>query len=309
MKIDRLMAIIVIMLNRDTITAKELAEKFEVSIRTIYRDIDTIDMAGIPIISYPGNNGGYGIMENYKLNNQLLTVNNLFSLLTTLRGINNTLNDIELDTSIEKLRTLIPNNKSHHLDLQLEQLIIDMPPWANTSEQNKMVKELRTSISESSLITIKYKNIKNSVSTRQIEAMAIIFKGYTWHLFAYCRLRNDYRIFKISRILNMQIEKETFTRKKKSYFEIEENSRNQDTFTCITMKFTKEIRARVEDIFKKEEIHYLKSGDMIVTAKFPDKEWYLSLILSFGDQVEVLSPDDIRQTLAMKAKAMSEKYN
>ncbi len=87
MRIDRMMTIIVILLNRKRVTAKELAKKFEVSVRTIYRDIDAIDMAGIPIISYAGNNGGFGIMENYKLDNQLLTLNNLCSLLTALKGL------------------------------------------------------------------------------------------------------------------------------------------------------------------------------------------------------------------------------
>ena len=76
MKIDRMLTIIVMLLNRDRVSAKELSEKFEVSVRTIYRDIDTINMAGIPIISYPGNNGGFGIMENYKLNHQLMTLDN-----------------------------------------------------------------------------------------------------------------------------------------------------------------------------------------------------------------------------------------
>ena len=93
MKIDRMMTIIVILLNRNRVTAKELAEKFEVSVRTIYRDIDAIDMAGIPIISYSGNNGGFGIMDNYKLNHQLLTPNNLCSLLSTLQGFNETFED------------------------------------------------------------------------------------------------------------------------------------------------------------------------------------------------------------------------
>ncbi len=117
MKIDRMMTIIVMLLNRKRVTAKELADKFEVSVRTIYRDIDAIDMAGVPIISYSGNNGGFGIMENYKLDHQLLTPNNLCSLLTALQGINYTFEDIELESSIEKLRTLIPKDETHHLDL------------------------------------------------------------------------------------------------------------------------------------------------------------------------------------------------
>lgn len=308
MKIDRLMAIIVIMLNRDKVTAKELSEKFEVSVRTIYRDIDTIDLAGIPIVAYPGNNGGYGIMENYKLDHQLLTLSNLYSLLTTLQGINLTLKDDELDTSIEKLKTMVPSGQTQNLDLQLEQLIIDMPSWAKTSEQNKMVKKLRRAISHSSLITVQYKNVNNSITTRILEPMSIIFKGYTWHLFAYCRLKNDFRVFRISRISDLEITDQTFMRQDKSYLGYEEESKKQDTLISITLRFSKEMRTRVEDIFRKEEISESPSGDILVTSLFPEQDWYYSLILSFGDHVEVISPEEVRRTVALKAKKMFEKY-
>jgi predicted DNA-binding transcriptional regulator YafY len=290
------------------VTAKELSEKFEVSVRTIYRDIDAIDMAGIPIISYAGNNGGFGIMENYKLNHQLLTPSNLTSLLTALQGINYTFEDIELESSIEKLRNLIPKDKTHHLDLNMEQIIISMPPWANTSKQKRLVKEIRQAISLSHVITIEYRNYMNEVSKRQIEPMSIIFKGYTWHLFAYCHLKKDFRVFRISRIFSMQTEDMLFERREKSYIEVEEESNNPDDMTSITLKFDSQVRTRVEDIFASENIQFLKTGEMIVTAQFPDKRWYLSLIMSFGEHIEVLGPEHIRQTVASKVKSMYEKY-
>ncbi|MFD2387459.1 helix-turn-helix transcriptional regulator [Enterococcus rivorum] len=104
MKIERLLTIIVMLLNRNRITANELAEKFEVSVRTIYRDIETINLAGIPIISHSGNNGGFSIYESYKLNHQVLTLNNLSSLLSVLKDINSTVDDIDLESSIESYK-------------------------------------------------------------------------------------------------------------------------------------------------------------------------------------------------------------
>ncbi len=250
MKIDRMLTIIVILLNRSRISAKELAEKFEVSVRTVYRDIEAINMAGIPIISYPGNNGGFGIMENYKLNHQLLTLNNLYSILSALKGINSTLEDVELESSIEKLRNLIPQDKTHHLDLHMEQIIIGMPPWAYTSKQKQLVKKnIRNTITQSQLITITYRNYTNATSTRQIEPMSLVFKGYTWYLFAYCHLKTDFRVFRISRIIDLQVEDVRFKRREKSYQEIEEASKKLVSLTCITLKFAPQVRTRVEDIF------------------------------------------------------------
>lgn len=308
MKIDRMLTIIVMLLNRSRISAKELAEKFEVSVRTIYRDIDSINMAGIPIISYSGNNGGFGIMENYKLNHQLLTLNSLCSILSALKGINATLKDVEIESSIEKLRNLIPQDKEHHLDLHMEQIIIGMQPWAYNTKQKELVKTIRQAIGQSQLITMTYRNYTNDTSTRQIEPMSLVFKGYTWYLFAYCRLKADFRVFRISRILDVQVEDATFERREKSYQEMEEASLEQVSFTSMTLKFTPQVRARVEDIFDRETIEVLNTGELIVTTQFPEKEWYVSLILSFGEHVEVLGPEGVRQTIAAKVKSMHQTY-
>lgn len=307
MKIDRLMTIIVILLNQKKVTAKELADKFEVSVRTIYRDMDTIDMAGIPIISYPGLNGGFGIMDNYKLNNQLLTLNNLCSIMTALKGINHTLNDREIESSIEKFRNLIPQGDSQYLDLNMDQLIIQMPTFGETEAEKVKVTAIRNAISLSQVVTIEYRNYINELTSRTIEPMSVVFKGYTWHLFAYCRLRNDFRIFKISRIRRLILEEDHFERRNRSYFDFDEDYSESETST-ITMKFSPTVRVRVEDIFTRDNIQFLKSGEMIVTAGFNNLDWYYSLILSFGEHVEVLGPELIRQAIANRVKLMAEKY-
>ncbi len=308
MKIDRMLTIIVMLLNRSRISAKQLAEKFDVSVRTIYRDIDAIDMAGIPIISYPGNSGSFGIMDNYKLNNKLLTLDNLCSILSALKGINSTLEDVELESSIEKLRNLIPQDKTHHLDLHMEQIIIDMNPWAYTSKQKQLVKIIQNAITQSQLISITYRNYSNETSAREIEPMSLVLKGYAWYLFAYCRLKTDYRVFRISRIMDLQVEDLQFERREKSYHEITEASEAEVTLITIKLKFTPQVRARVEDVFDSDTIEVLNTGELIVTAQFPEKEWYMALIFSFGEQVEVVGAESVRETVASRIKSMNEKY-
>lgn len=309
MKIDRMLTIIVMLLNRNRISAKTLAQKFEISVRTVYRDIEAINMAGIPIVSYSGNNGGFGILENYKLDHQLLTLNNLCSMLSALKGMNSTLEDIELESSIEKLRNLIPQDKTQHLDLHMEQIIIEMLPWAETPQQKQRVREIQNGIIKSQLMTITYRNYANETSTRQIEPMSLIFKGYSWYLFAYCNLRADFRLFRISRMIDLQIEDRLFIRREKSYREMEKASKNQVSLTSITLKFTPQVRTRVEDIFDRENIVILNTGEMIVTTQFPEMDWFFTLIFGFGEHVEVLGPERVRRAVATRIKAMHEKYH
>ena len=211
------------------------------------------NMAGIPIISYPGNNGGFGIMENYKLDHQVLTLNNMLSMLSALKGLNSTLEDVELASSIEKLRNLIPQDKTHHLDLHMEQIIIDMLPWAYTSKQKQRVKIIQNAITQSQLITISYRSYANETTARQIEPISLVFKSYTWYLFAYCRLRTDFRVFRISRIIDLQVEDRTIRAVgKKSYHEVEAGVHETQVSSANghIKIYAPEVRARVEDIFR-----------------------------------------------------------
>lgn len=308
MKIDRILTIIIMLLNRNRISAKEISENFEISVRTVYRDIEAINMAGISVLSFPGNNGGFGIIENYKLDNQVLTLNNLCSILSALKGINSTLDDVELDSSIEKLQNLIPKDKTNLLNLHMEQIIIGMQPWIPTTKQKQLIKTVQNTIFQSRLITITYRNYSNETSRRQIEPMSLVFKGFAWYLFAYCQLKEDFRIFRISRIIDLDVENKLFTRRKKTYQENENAYNKNISLINITLKFTSQVRVRVEDIFDKDNIEILDTGELIVTTTFPDLEWYFSLILSFGEHVEVIGPENVRRTDKFRIRSMYEKY-
>ncbi|HCM90384.1 MULTISPECIES: YafY family protein [Vagococcus] len=309
MKIERMLTIIVMLLNRKRVTANELAEKFEVSVRTIYRDIETINLAGIPIISHSGNNGGFSIYENYKLNHQVLTLNNLSSLLSILKDINTTVDDIELESSIEKLQNIVPENKLAELKLQSEQIIIDLHPYGDSPKQKELVKTIRQAITQTRLLTIDYRNYDSEVSTRQIEPMSLIFKNYTWYLFAYCQLKEDFRLFRVSRIKDCQLEGQTFERQETSYHEMTAQEFEQAEMITLVLKVAPNMKSRVEDIFNQEDIEILETGEFLITAMFPDKDWLFSLVFSFGEHVEVLEPKKLRESVANRLKLMADKYN
>lgn len=305
MKIDRLLTIIVMLLNRDRISAKELADKFEVSIRTIYRDIDSINMAGIPIISYPGNLGGFGIMENYKLNHQLLTLDNLCSMLSVLSDVNASLGNKELDASIEKLKNLVPKEQASDFDRLLDQMIIEVQPWEISEKVKGYVKDIRYAISRNHQIRIKYRNYSNDVSVRTVEPMSLVFRGYAWYVFGYCRLKEDYRLFRLSRIIEVEIEQQIFIRRDGSYTDKE---RFVDDMFEVKLKFDAEVRTRVEDVFPKDSISIQDNGDLIVDTVFNKGEKNFGLILSFGEYVEVLEPKRLRDSFANRTSKMYKKY-
>lgn len=308
MKIERMLTIIVMLLNRNRVTANELAEKFEVSVRTIYRDIETINLAGIPIISHSGNNGGFSIYEDYKLNHQVLTMNNLSSLLSVLTDINATVDDIELESSIEKLQNIVPENKIDDLKLYSEQIIIDLHPYGDSPSQKTLVKTIRQAITQTRLLTIAYRNYDNVASNRQIEPMSLVFKNYTWYLYAYCLLKEDFRLFRVSRIRDYHMDEQSFERRKKSYHEMMALENEQTEMIEIVLKISAMMKSRVEDIFKEEDITVLETGDFYIESMMPQQDWLMSLIFSFGEHVEVLEPKELRQQISSKLKLMNNKY-
>lgn len=308
MRIDRMLAITIILLNRDRITAQELAKKFEVSVRTIYRDIESINLAGIPIVSLQGNTGGFEIMKNYKIDKQLLTLKDMLTMISALKGINIALKDEKLDSAIEKITNLVPKDKSDIIDNYAEQFVIDILPWQYSQEKKNIIQQLHKAISANTLIEFSYRNLKSESSTRTIEAMTLIFKGYTWYLFGYCRLRKDFRVFRVSRINNLKLLDDIFERKNVSYKKYFEPINDTSPTIDLILKFDASVRTQVEDFYDKKHIDIQDDGSLIVQTTFPDNEWLYSIILYYGDKVEVLEPANVRENIREKAENILGMY-
>lgn len=308
MRIDRMLAITIILLNRDRITAQELAKKFEVSVRTIYRDIESINLAGIPIVSLQGNTGGFEIMKNYKIDKQLLTLKDMLTMISALKGINIALKDEKLDSAIEKITNLVPKDKSNIIDNYAEQFVIDILPWQYSQEKKNIIQQLHKAISANTLIEFSYRNLKSESSTRTIEAMTLIFKGYTWYLFGYCRLRKDFRVFRVSRINNLKLLDDIFERKNVSYKKYFEPINDTSPTIDLILKFDASVRTQVEDFYDKKHIDIQDDGSLIVQTAFPDNEWLYSIILYYGDKVEVLEPANVRENIREKAENILGMY-
>ncbi len=305
MKLDRLLAITMLLINRNRITATELAGYFEVSIRTIYRDIETINQAGIPIVAYQGTGGGFEVADNYKLERQLLNSEDLQSIMVALKAVNTTLDDHTVVNAISKLKVLAPETGPE----LTEQLILDFSPWGGNKNQPIKVNLIKKAIAECRLITFQYTNYQGETIPRLVEPMTLILKGFTWYFYGYCRSREDYRFFRLSRVKGLAISSETFIRRENEPdISLWEKEWNSGPLVRMTLKFAPRLRAVVEDFFDEEKITVTADGDIMVATEFPDIEWTYHHILSYGDGVEVLEPEFFRETLSQKARNIQEIY-
>lgn len=299
-----MLAIVVLLLNRKKITARELAERFEVSLRTVYRDIDAINQAGIPIMSSQGNNGGFHIVENYRLNHQFLSLDNFRAILTALKGVNTTLQDRDLEMTMEKIRSLVPEDLVSDLDKQLDQFVVDFLPWGFNQRMQTRIQTINRAIMQSRMLSIDYQNLKGEASRRDVEPMTLMLKGYNWYLFAYCRFKEDGRVFRLSRIRDLELLDRTFIRRDIHFTDFTQQESSTQSLVELELKFQPSARLRVEEFFYAEQIHYQADGSMVVQAAFPEDQWIYSFILSYGPFVEVINPPHIRQLIADTAKKM-----
>ncbi len=308
MRIDRMLSIVVILLNRRRIKAQELADRFEVSLRTVYRDIEAINMAGIPIISNQGEGGGYEIPENYKLNKQYLSPSDMKSIMSALKGVNAALDDKELELIYEKIQSLLPGSNEIKTNPGDEYIAFDTMGWDNSDRYAKKIQILYNAIKSSQLIQINYVDSQGKSSLRVIEPMTIIQKGFSWYVFGFCRKREEFRIFKLSRIKNVLNTEETFSRKKKNYRDLFEKFHTSGKMVNMILRFSIRMKHIIEDSFENSSILDQDDNTITIKIRIPEEEWAIGMVLSFGDQVEIISPESMRRAIGQRVKKISEFY-
>lgn len=308
MRVYRLLAIIMILLNKNRVSASKLAEKFEVSSRTIYRDIESICQAGIPIVSHQGVDGGFSILDNYKIDKNLFTAEEMTAILTALEGLDSTISDNSIKYTAEKIKTLFPEN----LELcNNQQIIMDLNPWGRNKELKKKLELIKQAIKNSQTLTIDYINTRQEISKREIEAITLVLKGTTWYLYSFCRLRKDYRIFRLSRIIDLSLNNDFFEKTHKDFREYENENAwyNPGKEINLELLFKAEALLYIQDFFAKDQIEKQADGSYLVKISYPEDNWVYGFILSFGDMVKVLTPPHIQKIIKQKAEEIYKLYN
>jgi predicted DNA-binding transcriptional regulator YafY len=296
------------LINRPLITARELSEKYEVTVRTIYRDLEAISAAGIPVASYQGKKGGFCLMENYRIDRQILSLKDIQSILVALKGLNSTFNDKDVDETIEKIECLVPDEKKNSVQQQFDSVIIDLSSWGESPEHKKKIQIINRAVSEKKLITFSYRNLQGEESVRCIEPMTMILKVHCWYVHGFCTSKNDFRLFRVSRMKNCEIQNKVFIRKNKFYREIDYFDPGKRSTIPITLKFGPAARNRVEEFFGDSIQSIYDDGSCIVKVTFPEDEWVYSTLLSYGEDLEVISPPHLRKIIIEKLNKMINLY-
>ncbi len=309
MKIDRLVAILVILLGKERVQAKDLADKFEVSVRTILRDIEAINQAGIPIVTYQGANGGIGIAEGYRLDKSVLTADEMAAILSTLQGIDGAVNTRTHAVLMDKLKNALTLPQLETLDNKLNRIVIDLSPWQDDAATRQKLAEIMAAIEASRLLEFAYNDSAGVKTRRRVEPYSLVLKAQNWYLYAWCTLRNSFRHFRVSRLADLVTLEETFTPRQVSPQPLPD----QRTLlqlgepVALELAFLEELEGIVEEFFR-EGIDSRRDGKIIVKTTLPENRGVLGLLLSFGAGVEVLSPPHIRRQLAEIAAEISKIY-
>ena len=254
MKIDRLISIIMLLLQRKQISATKLAEMFEVTPRTIYRDVETISLAGIPIIAYPGVNGGISIMEEYKIEKKLFTITDITALLIGLGSIHSTMSSEEVLNVMAKVKGLVPAEKFRDIELKSNQITVDHTPWIGNKNRNLNLEVIRTALNENRFISFKYSAQNGAKSQRKTEPYRLVLKNSNWYLQGYCITRNDFRIFKLSRISSLKLLEETFVPREFDYKSLEVSNNIEKKSIPIKLLIDESLRDSMIEFCGEENI-------------------------------------------------------
>lgn len=296
MQESRLFKILYYLLSQGHATAPELAEKLEVSVRTIYRDIDALSGAGIPLFTETGRNGGIYLMDNFTLDRVILSKEEKQEVLTALQSIH-AAPDMEYSPVLSKLSALFQMQSDTWLE-------VDYTRWGDKQSDKIKFDSLKSAILQRRCVKISYTSSYAQTTERIIHPLKLLYKGRAWYLKAFCTNRQQFRLFRLNRILDLEVLYKNFPCC--SFPETVENS-SSEYEQQVTLCFPQKMAYRVYDEFAPEQITLQEDGTLLASAKMPVDNWLIGFLLSFGPDVTVLSPADLKKDLAEQARLTYEK--
>ncbi len=303
-----LFEVLYIILDRKKVTAGGLAKHFGVSVRTIYRWIEQLCVAGIPLYMTKGKGGGIAAAEGFVLDKALLSdaekKHVLYALdsLQTAQSFSGQQSDKDLEKARTKLKSVFNTDAPEWIE-------IDFSSWNNSAQSAKTFELLKTAIIERHPVLFDYYGTNGQITTRVVEPWRLVFKEQAWYMFGFCLLRNDERFFKISRIRNISMKNGSCILPfKKGKLFGGEGIAKENTIT-VKARIEGSFMFRLLDEFPEDSLEKQKDGSVITSFRLPDEPWIYSYLLSFGEHLEVLEPEQVRKNIVLKLTASLCKYN
>ncbi|HGD3261227.1 TPA: helix-turn-helix transcriptional regulator [Streptococcus agalactiae] len=297
MKNNRLFKILYYVLEKGKVTANELAEKYEVSIRTIYRDIDVLSSAGIPIYATQGKGGGIEIADDFVLKKSFLSENEQEQILIALKGLELTNKEYENEL-LTKLTALFKTKNTNWIE-------VDFTNWQRSKSYDELFKDIKSAIINKNIVSFTYFSSNKKETSREVKPIRLLFKGWDWYVYAFCLSRNDFRHFKLSRIKEFEILSNTFEDDFDNIVLKKEMEYEETVF--VKVKFDRKMAFRVYDEVS-SAIEEDEDGNLYATVELPNNYNLYNYIFSYGDAAEVLEPKEIRDKIKNIINFMDKKY-
>lgn len=308
MQIDQLFEFVYILIDKKRVTAKKMSEHFGVSIRTIYRWMEALSVSGIPIYSLKGRGGGIAISDTYTLDKTLLSEEERLAILSSVKALNNLSGN---SASLTNANIKAAEKLSHLVQSDSDWLEVNFAPWSpEGSEVRNLFGILRDSILKKRQISFDYYTGDGRSERRIVHPWKLVFRGQSWYLSGWCTTRKAERFFKLTRIRNLVTTSKNANLTRKA---AESVPLNAPEFSApliqIKAKITQEKISYLMDSFICSEIKPQKNGYINVTFTAPDSPWLCEILLSFGPQIKIISPAQVKNKIAEMAKKVSDLYN
>ena len=304
MKYRIMINLLSLLLARRKVTAAEVADRFEISVRSVYRYVEEMNVAGVPIDVVRGRYGGIYVCDTFKLPGGYFTRGEYAAAINALSAMASQLGDGDTISALDKLQQ---RQKSDKRELSVcGNIIIDGGAWCDMDKFPEKMRVCEQAVNECRSLEIDYVSREGEHSKRVIDAHVLIFKQNVWYVYAYCHSRADFRTFKIGRIKSARFTGRTFTKQPVSKEDIPLNFEyTSEQMTDVTLEIKKDAAPDVEEWLGIDSVEPRGTG-LIARVKLPDDGLLVDKILSFGGKVKVLAPDSLRQRVAASAREIFE---
>ncbi|WP_438433680.1 helix-turn-helix transcriptional regulator [Gorillibacterium sp. sgz500922] len=300
-KVERLLSIIMILLKKEIVSAKEFSQLFGVSKRTILRDMEALSLAQIPIYAVHGIHGGYGIMNEYKVDKRLLSNTDLENILTALGGLERLLLSEEVEVTLRKIEAMVSGSSPK------ESVRLFLYDWEGRSELRQTLKECQEAIAERRLISFDYMDKNGTATKRTIEPYQLHFSEPSWYLRGFCLHRMSYRTFKIARIDHLTVEDITFTAREDGFEPGED--RYQPELVTVRALISPSIKDHFIERYGRKSLEPYDAERFLATLCVPQNGIGFQFLAGFGTNLQVVEPklyvEEFREYLVQ----MVDKYS